>query len=112
MPANLGTRTKQTFAKERVQQGALTKTYTRDVGMTKNVTASITFSAGSSQLQAANGTFNAPPWVAGDDILVEGVNLNNGFFRITAIDSVNGAFLTVDPPPKNEGPLSAVVRTP
>ncbi|HEV2187509.1 MAG TPA: hypothetical protein VGR70_09890 [Stellaceae bacterium] len=111
MPANFGTRTRQNFAKERVQQGSMTKTYTRDLGMTKNVTASLTFAVAGT-ITGANGTFNAPPWTIGDDILVEGVNLNDGYFRIIGIDAVNGAFLTVDPPPKNEGPLNATVRTP
>jgi hypothetical protein len=50
--------------------------------------------------------------VAGDPILVEGTNLNNGERIITGIDTVNSAYLVIDPPPKNEGPVTATVRTP
>jgi hypothetical protein len=104
-----GTRTQQSFRKERVQQGSREGSLTRDVGMTKNVTASITFTTATKKLTAANGTF--ANFVAGDPIFVAGTNLNDGEFTITAIDGVNQAFLTVDPPPKNEGPLTATVRT-
>lgn len=101
-----GTRSSQNFKAERIAGGAMTKTLTRDIGMTKNVTASITF--GSNQLLAAASTFTA--FAAGDDILVEGVNLNNGLFHVISTDG--STELTVDPPPKTEGPISATVRTP
>lgn len=107
----LGTRTLQGQRREHPFGTGFTGTLTRDVGMSKNVTASITFvGGGTNQLQAANGTF--ANFVAGDPVLVEGTNLNNGEFITTAIDSVNHAFLTVDPPPKAEGPITATVRTP
>lgn len=106
----LGTRTLQTQRLEHPNSRSFAQTLTRDVGMSKNISALITFSASSSQLQAANGTF--ANFAAGDPILAEGVNLNNGEFIITGIDTTNHAFLTVDPAPKNEGPLTARVRTP
>ncbi len=109
MPSSIGTRQRQNFQKERVSQGNETRTHSADIGMTKNVTAAITFAAGAAQLQAANGTF--VNFAVGDPILVEGTNLNNGRHAVTAIDAVNSAYLTVDPPPKDEGPLNATVRT-
>lgn len=104
-----GTRQLTTQRQERAQSGELTRSYTRDVGLNKNVTAAITFAAGAAQLQAANGTFAA--FKAGDPIFVEGVLINNGEFKVTGIDGVNSAYLVVDPPPANEGPLAATVRT-
>jgi hypothetical protein len=83
---------------------------TRDVGMSKNVTASITFvNGGTNQLQAANGTFT--PFAIGDQIRVDGANLNNGNYTVLAIDATNHAFLIVDNGLKNEGPISCTVRT-
>lgn len=104
----MGTRSRQGQRKEHPFGTSITRTLTRDVGMSKNVSASITF--GSGNLTAANGTF--ANFIAGDPILVEGSNLNNGEFEITAIDATNHAFLTVDPAPKAEGPITATVRTP
>jgi hypothetical protein len=46
-----------------------------------------------------------------DPLLVQNVNLNNGEFTVTGLDAVNHAYLVVDPPPKTEGPIAAVVRT-
>ena len=44
--------------------------------------------------------------------MIEGTNQNNGYFLVTGIDAANHAFLTLAPPPKAEGPISAVIRTP
>ena len=109
MTVRLGTRALQGQRREHPQGGQMTRSLSGDVSMSKNVTASITFSASLAQLQAANGTF--ANFVSGDPVFVENTNLNNGEFIITAIDAVNQSYLTVDPPPKNEGPLSATVRT-
>lgn len=108
-----GTRITQTARRERLPQGQETRTITRDVGLATNVTASCTFVNGATkQIQAANGTFAAFNALALPfAIEVQGVNLNNGFFEVIAIDSVNQSFLTLDPGPKNEGPLTATVRT-
>ena len=105
-----GTRTKQNVAYQHPPETSVTSSLTRDVGMSKNVTAAITFvNSATKQLQGANGTFNA--FAVDDLILVEGTNQNNGIFTVTAIDGANHAFLTVDNPPKNEGPVNATVRS-
>jgi hypothetical protein len=109
MPINLGTRRQSNLRYERMPQGSMTKTYTRDVGMTKNVTASITFGGGNAT--GANGTF-ANTFAVDDPLLIEGANLNNGYFTVTALDGVNNAYLTLDPPPKAEGPITVTIRTP
>ena len=105
MGIELGTRGQATQHKERIQQGSQTRGYTRDIGMTKNVTASLTFAAGASQIQGVGSA----AFAVNDPVLVEKTNLNNGYFIVTANDGTN---LTVDPPPKDEGPISATVRTP
>lgn len=110
MAIELGTRTQQNFRKGHPEGGSQTRGLTRDVGMTKNVTASLTF--GSGNITGANGTFPTSGFAVGDPLLVENTNLNNGYFTITALDGTNQSFLTVDPAPKAEGPLSATVRTP
>ena len=107
MPKSIGTRANQTLKNERMDQGEQSRFYSCDVGMSKNVTASITF--GSGALTATNGTFTA--FAVQDQILVGGTNLNNGYSTVTAIDGTNQSFLTVDPPPKAEGPVTATVRT-
>jgi hypothetical protein len=109
MPYRIGTRTKVNQQHGHIQQGSMTKFYTRDVGLTTNVTASITFTANT--MTGANGTFLNTLWPVNAPIFVEGVNLNNGYFTITGLDNTNSAFLTVDPSPKAEGPISATVRT-
>lgn len=82
----------------------------QDVGMSKRVSAAITFvAATTSQLQAANGTF--ANFAVDDVIVVEGTNLNNGVFTVQGIDGTNQSFLTVDNPPKTEGPITAIVRS-
>lgn len=106
MPS-IGTRTRQGFCQERPDQGSETRTHTRDGGMSKNVTTSATF--GSGKITGADGDFAA--FRIGDPILVQGVQLNNGFFEVTGLDASDQAYLAVDPPPKAEGPISATVRT-
>lgn len=103
----VGTRSRTTALNGRTEGGSMTRSLSRDVGMSKLATASMTF--GSGEVSAANGTFSA--FQAGDVVLAEGTNLNNGFFDVTGIDTVNGAYLTLAPAPKAEGPLSATVRT-
>ena len=84
-----------------------TQYHTLDVGMTKRVVASVTFTA--TQATAANGTFSA--FAAGDLVLVEGTALNNGTHLVTGIDAVNASFLTFDQGAKAEGPVTATIRT-
>jgi hypothetical protein len=105
-----GTRTRQIPVNTRMPSGSETRTHTKDLGMTKNVTASITFvNSTTKQAQAANGTFAA--FAVNDVVLVEGVNLNNGFFTVTGLDATNQSYLVLDPSPKNEGPITATIRT-
>lgn len=106
----IGTRTQQNFRKERVDQGNDTRSHTRDLGMSKNVTASITFTAADGKATGANNTFLST-FAVGDPVLIQGALLNNGFFTVTALDGTNNAFIVLDPPPKNEGPLSVTIRT-
>ncbi|MGH7110754.1 MAG: hypothetical protein ACREFK_10025 [Stellaceae bacterium] len=109
MPINLGTRTKQTLHFKRIDQGSATRSRNQDLGMTKLVVAAITFGGGNAA--GANGTF-ANTFALNDPVLIEGANLNNGFFTVTALDTINNAFLTLDPPPKAEGPIAVTLRTP
>ena len=109
MPVNLGTRVKQTLRYERIDQGSETRSRNQDPGMTKLVTASLTF--GSGQASGANGTF-ANTFAVNDPVLVQGANLNNGFFTVLALDTANNSFLTLAPAPKDEGPITVTLRTP
>ncbi|MGH7090309.1 MAG: hypothetical protein ACREFQ_15540 [Stellaceae bacterium] len=77
--------------------------------MTKRVAASITFGGGNAT--SANGTF-ANTFALNDPVLVEGANLNNGFFTVTGLDILNSSYLTLNPPPKAEGPITVTLRTP
>jgi hypothetical protein len=107
-----GTRQSQTTRQEHAATRSSNLSYTRDVGLSKLVTASITFvNSVTNQLQAANGTFNN--FVVGDTIRVNGAVLNNFIEAVvTAIDTVNHAFLTIgDVGLKAEGPITCTVRT-
>ncbi|MFZ3238752.1 MAG: hypothetical protein WA417_01225 [Stellaceae bacterium] len=88
MPS-LGTRTKQGLKYERLAQGSMTRTYTRDLHMTKLVSASITFTSSNGRATGANGTFPTTGFVVNDPMLIEGANLNNGYFTITGLDATN-----------------------
>lgn len=102
-----GTRFYATTRNNHPYHGSENGSLTRDPGMSKIATASVTFASG--QLQAANGTF--PTFAINDEIRVAGSNLNNGVFLVTGVDVTNRAFLAVDPAPKAEGPLTVTVRT-
>jgi hypothetical protein len=79
--------------------------------MTKNITASFTFSPSPPRIIGANGTF-LNTFAVGDPIVVLETSINDGFFTVTGLDTVNNAYLTIDPPPKSGGPITATVRTP
>jgi len=111
MPS-LGTCSKQGLKYERLAQGHETRFHTRDLGMTKLVTASITFTSSNGNATGANGTFPTTGFVVNDPVLIEGANLNNGFFTITGLDATNQSYLVLDPPPKDEGPVTVTLRTP
>lgn len=105
----IGTRNRFTSFDTRAPGGSQTRSLSGDLGMSKLATASMTFSASTGKVTAANTTF--ANFAVNDLVLFENTNLNNGYFTVTAIDGTNGAFLTLAPPPKSEGPLSTTVRT-
>jgi|GEM_PF-5757188 hypothetical protein len=112
MPRNLGTRRKQGLKYERLEQGNETRSHTRDLGLNELVSASITFTASPGRATGANGTFPTNKWNVNDPVLIVGANLNNGYFTITGLDATNQSYLALDPPPKNEGPVTVTIRTP
>ena len=109
MPDSVGTRSKQNFQLEHPEGGSDTRTRNPDLGMSKRVISTATFTASDGRITGSNGDFTA--FAVGDTILVQGVNLNNGIFNVLALDVTNQAYLKLDPAPKNEGPISATVRT-
>jgi hypothetical protein len=77
--------------------------------MLKYIVDSLTFTSATARIAAAGNGLAV--FALGDPIFCWGTNLNNGHFQVTAVDP-GGAFLTVDPPPKDEGPVAlAGVRT-
>lgn len=98
-----GTRTRQNQALTTEFSNGMTRGFTRDVGMSKNVSASLTFGSGQATAASGLGVF-----AVNDLVLVENTNLNNGFFTVT---SVAAGALGLQPPPKAEGPISATIRT-
>jgi hypothetical protein len=109
MTIQVGTRQRASAVHTRIDQGHQTRGFSRDVGMSKNISASITFTTSPAEASAANGTFAA--FAVQDVVLIEGCNINNGYFTVTGIDTVNSAYLVLDPPPAAEGPITATVRT-
>jgi len=105
---DLGTRQKQNASQTHSPGKTASCSFSRDVGMTKRAVASMTFVSSSGQVQAANGTFSA--FQVGDPIIVYGTNLNNGEHQVAGIDTVNGAYLVLDWPCKDEGPVTAELR--
>jgi hypothetical protein len=87
--------------------GSLNSIATGDLGMTKRVTASMTW--GSGEVSAANGTFAG--FAVGDPIEAIGTVLNAGFWTVTGIDAANQSYFTLDGSPKSEGPISSTIRT-
>lgn len=106
MSGDLGTRQRQTTLTKHPPGGSMTRTDYRDQGLTKTATASMTFT--STQITAAANTF--ANFAVGDRIDVQGTNLNNGYFAVLATDS--STYLTTDPAPKSEGPITATLRVP
>jgi hypothetical protein len=110
MSDEMGTRIKATGQNAHQEGGSDTRSHTRDAGMSKRVQVSLTFTAATGRVTGANGTF--ANFVPQDPVLIQGTNLNNGAFEIVSTDAVNAAFLRLDPPPKDEGPIVCIVRTP
>lgn len=110
MPDSVGTRRQQGRRFSRVDQGRETRSHTRDLGMAERVAGvSLTFTSATGEIAGANGTFTA--FRVNDQILVGGTLLNNGYKTITGLDATNAAYVVVDPPPADEGPVTANVRT-
>lgn len=107
MPDSVGTRSQQTSQHGRIDQGSETRSHGRDVGMSKRVVTTATFTASSAQIAGSNGDFAA--FAVNDKILVDGTNLNNGFKIITGLDVTNQAYVTVDPAPKDESAVSGTI---
>ncbi len=107
---SLGTRTKQSTSQLHPPGGALRSSYTRDVGMSKRVSVTTTFTAVDGRITGVAGDFTA--FANKDPIVVQGAVLNAGAFLIVGLDEVDHAYLTVDPAPKDEGPIAVTIRTP
>jgi hypothetical protein len=109
---SIGTRGYSRNRQERVDQGQMTRTLDRDPDAMKLMEdITVSFVAASAQIQSTAGIFDFA-FVAGDDLLVEGANLNNGYFHVIAVGEPSFSYLLVDPPPKDEGPLMVTLRTP
>lgn len=104
MPDSLGTRTSQNVFRVRPDQGSETRGHQQDVGMSKRKIVTATFTASNGRITGSASDFAA--FVLNDPILIEGTNLNNGYKTVTGLDGGSQAFLVVDPPPKDEGPIA------
>lgn len=80
----------------------------QDPGSTNQLSASLTFTARTSRIAGANGTFTN--FAAGDRFQVENRVTNDSGFQVTAIDGTNHAYVTLVPPPKDQGAVTAFVR--
>lgn len=104
-----GTRQKVGLSFSHPPEAGITRSMSADPGLDKLATASMSFSASTNKITAANGTF--ANFAVNDIVVIESTNLNNGFQTVTAIDGTNQSFLTVDQGLHTEGPLTATVRT-
>lgn len=103
----VGTRTPQGFLYSHPPSGSLDRGMQQDVGMTKRVVSTATFTASNKRITGAANDFTS--FVVDEVIVIEGSNLNNGIFTVTAIDGSNHAFLALDNGCKDEGPQAGVV---
>ena len=108
MAEEIGTRIRSTQPNNRIDQGMETRLYTRDMGMTKMVLDLLTFNSAQARITGLSGEFT--PFAVWDPIECFGAQFNNGYFTILFIDAT-GTYITVDPPPVNEGPVACIVRT-
>lgn len=109
MPRTIGTRVRQNQQKMHPDQGTRTRSRNTDKGMKKLVTASITFTASDGKATATSGSFTGN-FAAGDPVEIFNTNLNNGFHNVKSTDG--DTYIVLDPPPKDEGPLTCTLRTP
>jgi hypothetical protein len=80
----------------------------QDPGSLNQLSASLTFTASDGRITGANGTF--AHFAVGDRFEVENASDGDGGYQVTGLDGTNQAFVTVVPPPKNAGPVTAFVR--
>lgn len=106
MPRSLGTRSTGTTS-TRIESRSMTRGLNRDLGLSTNVTAALTFSATTGQVTATAGTFAA--FATNVPVLVASTVYNEGYFVVTATDA--STYLTLAPAPQNEGPVTATLRT-
>ena len=109
MPIAMGTRIRANNQQMFIDQGKRTQSRNTDKGMKKRVAASITFTSANGRATAAGGTFTNT-FVVGDPVQIAGTALNNSFHEIVATDG--STYLQLAPPPKDEGPIVCVLRTP
>lgn len=87
--------------------GSNTRTLSTDPGL-KSFALNITATFGSGTISASSGQLAG--FSVGQQVIVQGTNLNNGYFTVTSTDG--STYLGLEPPPKAEGPLAGVdVRT-
>lgn len=107
---SIGTRSRNLSLSNAPYSGTIGEGYTRDVTMSKLVSgASLTFTASTGRVSGSNGTFTA--FAVNDLVFFSGTNLNQGEHIVTAVDGVNAAYCVLSPAPKDEGPLTATMRT-
>jgi hypothetical protein len=98
-----GTRQRREFYNERPESREPNNKYTRDVGMTKRLVISATFSG--STITDLASDFVAAGFAVNDQIMVWGTAYNNG---VRTILSLTTTALTVDWPVTTEGPIAGV----
>ncbi len=104
---HLGTRSKQSFQHNHPPEDIPQNSNTLDLGLSKKVTASVTFSASTARATAAAGTF--ANFAIGDQLVIASQGADGGFFEVIATD--NSTYLTLDPPPPNGGPSTVTIRS-
>ena len=110
MPVALGTRTLSNPTWSDPPGASETRTHSEDPGMALYAApASTVFSASLGTAVPGSGSLPAG-MVAGTTVLIEGTNLNNGTFLVTAYSASLG--ITLDPPPKSETSTTCIIRTP
>ena len=108
MPSSVGTRSRANREAGRPTQSRPNGTSTRDIGMSKLVGGSFTYTTAPPQIVSIAGTFSA--FAAGDVIEVTGNGSDLGFYNVTAVAG-DGSALTVDPPPVAAAGVTSTIRT-
>lgn len=105
--AELGTRLKQSFQYGHPPSQRLDRGLTQDLGMTKRVVVATTFTAVDGRATAASATF--ANFAVGDRLRINDTASNNGEFQVVATDA--DTYIQLDLPVKDEGPVTAEIRT-